>query len=129
MTIRPIHMFGKSMDLLIGKSMVLLITDIEVADVCLHRFEDRLQLLHFHFLDDAFGVVFVFAEVHCRPHARNHEYSPESLVDWEPCEAGTRQIFEQYSEELLSSASRWLRRADCGSMSNLLTLRASTQPV
>ena len=39
----------------------------EVAALLLHRFEDRVHLLHFHFLNGAFEIVFVFTEVRLLP--------------------------------------------------------------
>ena len=59
MTTCPIHLFVEPVDF-VG-------TILEVADLRLHRFEDHLDLLHVHILDDAFEVVFVFTEVHCCP--------------------------------------------------------------
>ena len=47
---------------------------------------------------------------------------------WISCDAA-RQIFEQHSEELVSSAFRWLRGAVRESMKDLLTLRASASPM
>ena len=53
----------------------------EVAVLRPHCFEDRPNFPHFHSLK---GVFFVFPQVHCCPHERIEECSPESLVDWEP---------------------------------------------
>ena len=66
MTICPIHLFGKPID--------ILITQFDAANLRQHRFEDRLNLLHFfHIGDDAFEIVFVFTEVHRCAHTRTHE--------------------------------------------------------
>ena len=64
MTTCPIQLFSKS--------VVFVITMFYVADLRLHRFEDRLNVQHFHVLDGALGVLIVFAEV-CCPHTRCHE--------------------------------------------------------
>ena len=50
-----------------------LIAESEINDCRLHCIEDRLNLLHFQILNNAFRLVSVPAQVHCCPHTRNHE--------------------------------------------------------
>ena len=83
------------------ESTDFVITNCEVADLCLHRFEDRLNLLHLHILDDAIEVVFVFTEVHCCSHTRIQQESSESLVDWEHVKQG----HVKYSTDVMKNLS------------------------
>ena len=85
-----------------------------MADLRLHSFEDRLNLSHFHILNGAFEVGFVFTEVHFCPHARFHMSIPQSGCQG-TCEAITRPISD-CSEERVSATCPSLRRAVCGSM-------------
>ena len=55
MTTLPIHLFVESMD--------FVITNFAVADLRLHRFEDRLNFQNVPVLDDALELLIVFAEV------------------------------------------------------------------